>query len=77
MLAAVAAGALAISSLSLSGMVGSAAVEELMNDTFESGYGAWKALARLCHFPQSSLTAAERHCIAMTVLLTGAHRGAL
>ena len=44
MLAAVAAGALAISSLSLSGMVGSAAVEELMNDTFESGYGAWKGV---------------------------------
>ena len=44
MLAAVAAGALTISSLSLSGMVGSAAVEELMNDTFESGYGAWKGV---------------------------------
>ena len=74
MLAAVAAGALAISSLSLSGMVGSAAVEELMNDTFESGYGAWKGVGS-----SLSLSTEQSHGggIAMTVLLTGAHRGAL
>lgn len=78
MLAAVAAGALAISSLSLSGMVGSAAVEELMNDTFESGYGAWKGVGSSLSLSteQSHGGGTSLYCY-MTVLLTGAHRGAL
>ena len=41
LLAAVTTGVLAVTSLSLSGLVSSAEVQELMNDTFESGYGAW------------------------------------
>lgn len=43
-LAAVTSGVLAVSTLSLSAITGYAAVEELMNDTFESGYGAWKGV---------------------------------
>ncbi|MFQ9094286.1 MAG: hypothetical protein ACLR5S_08340 [Ruminococcus sp.] len=44
LLAAVTTGVLAVTSLSLSGLVSSAEVQELMNDTFESGYGAWKGV---------------------------------
>ena len=43
-LAAVTTGVLAVSSMSFTGLVGYAAPEELMNDTFESGYGAWKGV---------------------------------
>ncbi|WP_295218935.1 endo-1,4-beta-xylanase [Ruminococcus sp.] len=43
-LAALTSGVLAVSGLSLSAMTSSAALEELMNDTFESGYGAWKGV---------------------------------
>lgn len=43
-LAAFTSGVLAVSAMSLSALPGSAAVEELMNDTFESGYGAWKGV---------------------------------
>ena len=43
-LAAVTTGVLAVSSMSFTGPVGYAAPEELMNDTFESGYGAWKGV---------------------------------
>ena len=44
LMAAVTTGVLAVTSLSLSGLIGSAEVQELMNDTFESGYGAWKGV---------------------------------
>ena len=43
-LAAVTTGVLAVSSMSFTGLVGYAAPEELMNDTFESGFGAWKGV---------------------------------
>ena len=43
-LAAVTTGVLAVSSMSFTSLVGYAAPEELMNDTFESGYGAWKGV---------------------------------
>lgn len=47
LMAAVTTGVLAVTSLSLSGLIGSAEVQELMNDTFESGYGAWKGVGSL------------------------------
>lgn len=43
-MAALTSGMLAISGLSFSALTGSAAMEELMNDTFEGGYGAWKGV---------------------------------
>lgn len=43
-LAAMTSGVLAVSGLSLSAMTSSAVTEELMNDTFESSYGAWKGV---------------------------------
>ena len=43
-LAAVTTGVLAVSSMSFTGLVGYAFWEELMNDTFESGFGAWKGV---------------------------------
>ena len=43
-LAAVTTGVLAVSSMSFTSLVGYAAPEELMNDTFESGFGAWKGV---------------------------------
>ncbi|MCD8220125.1 MAG: hypothetical protein LUC50_07380 [Ruminococcus sp.] len=43
-LAAVLSGILAIGSFSTSGLVGFVETGELLNDTFESGYSAWKGV---------------------------------
>ena len=37
-----------VTALTTSAFTGSAAAEELMNDTFESGYGAWKGVGATC-----------------------------
>ncbi|MFR6496452.1 MAG: hypothetical protein ACLUOF_08740 [Ruminococcus sp.] len=74
LLAAVTTGVLAVTSLSLSGLVSSAEVQELMNDTF-SGYARGRRELFLSR-PQSSPTAAAHLCTAMTGRQAGAHLAA-
>ena len=42
--------------MSFTGLVGYAAPEELMNDTFESGFGAWKGVGSSLSLSTKGLT---------------------
>ena len=73
LMAAVTTGVLAVTSLSLSGLIGFAEVQELMNDTFESGYGALKpdGEPKSYRSPRNKPTTAVLPCTAMTAPPTG------